>query len=160
MDLHQLVSRVLDELDEVADPGDLAGEVMKRMDPRDYPEALRLLLRSYVRETAGQRRRSTVLTRVPQPSGAPVPASGFVTAMREGAWRQKLKDHWHTADGWKLLRDMTAEDLDYAAGERRQLAAANIEEARKAEKLAALLEEHGAETVGALADDVLQDVLT
>lgn len=155
MDLHHLVSRVLDDMADEADPTVLANEVINRMDPRDYPDVIRLLIRSYVRETAGQRRRASMSVRVPQTSGSPVPASGFVTAMREGVWRERLKDRWHTADGWKLLRDMTAGDLGYAAGERRSLAAANIEEARKAEKLAALLNEHGAETVGELADDVL-----
>lgn len=155
--LHHLVRTVADEFPEIADPGVLADTVLGRIEPGDYRAALKTLLRSYVRTTLNADRSVPV----PAPSGT-VPsqrASGYVTAIRDGARTAWLMSRVHGAHGWKLLRDCDSEDLAAAAQERRDLAASNAATAARYEKLAALLAEHDAATVAELPDDVLQDIL-
>lgn len=71
-----------------------------------------------------------------------------------------LGTKWKMPDGqWKYGRDMTALDLRSRAGMLRAHAVATVGQAEKCEKLAALLDEHGAATLGELPPEVLQDGL-
>lgn len=161
MNLHELTARTIRENPDVADPGVMAEEVFSRIGPEDYAAVIKVMIRDYTRQVMNERR-------VPPPAVPVLPSGGtkkqnrsaFVAAMQAGAWKERLSDTYRTAGGWKFLREMTAEDLAYAAAERRDLAASNLAVADRLEGLGKLLAEHGAETVGSLADDVLEPVLT
>lgn len=171
MDLHRLVRQIGRDFPEIADPGVIAEKVFAAMDPRDYPDAVRTMLRSYVRVVLKEGR-SVQVPAVPAdleppeledgarlPSQAPRP-SRKVAAIRE-TWRAHLADRIHTGGGaWKLLRDCSAVDLKTAAEERRRLAAENTASAQRYGELATALEESGAATVADLADAVLEPLLS
>lgn len=159
VNLHALTAQTVRDNPEVADPGAMADLVFSQIGPEDYAAVIKTMIRDYTRQVMSGRRHVRV------PSHADVGGipgrgkSAFVAAMQSGAWKERLKDAYHTSTGWKLLGEMTTDDLAYAAGERRALAQANIIAAEHLDTLGKLLGEHGAETVGALADDVLQQVL-
>lgn len=157
MDLHRIVRETGQEFPEIADPGDLADKVFGKIDPGDYADAVRLMLRSYVRGVLSEARRTLVPVR--ESAVQPFHPSRKIAAIRE-TWRVHLGDRIHVgAAQWKLLRDCTAVDLKSAAEERRRLAAENVVSARQYEELATALERDGAGTVFELGDDVLQPIL-
>lgn len=141
----------------LADPGDVAEEVFKRIPEEDHAEALRQLLRLFVRQVISEER-------ISHGPAAPVTStvnsgrSRKVRAIRED-WQRRLDDRLHGQSEWKLLRDCTYEDLTAAAAERRDLAARNEAWARTYDEWARLLTEHDVKTFGELPAAVLQDTL-
>lgn len=161
INLHQLVRTVVDEFPEDADPGVLADKVFTRITEGQYADALRTVLRSYVRRVMTEDRgfRPSVPT-VTAPDKQPYRKSGYVAAMQESGLRARLMERTHGANGWLLLlRDCTVDDLLAAAAERRELAASNGAAATRYEALAAALTESGKTVLGDLADDVLEEIL-
>lgn len=160
INLHSIVRRLADENPEVANPGDLADLVFASLDPGDYADAVRAMLRQYVRTIMNESRRApAVLFQAPVlETVPPQPRSRKVTGIRE-SWRARLAERYCGANGWKLLRDCTQDDVAAIVAERTELAKANAMEAQRFEKIAALLREHGAAVVGDLPDAVLADVL-
>jgi hypothetical protein len=157
--LHKLVRKVADEYAEMADPGDLAEIVFARITPDQYADALRLLLRSYVRTSLNaQRNHYFADEQDSDGQKQATPRSSYVTAMQGGAWRKELMERVKGADGWKLLRDCTVEDLRAAAAERMKLAAANAAHAEVYSNLARHLIALEATRVGDLSDDVLRGI--
>lgn len=66
-----------------------------------------------------------------------------------------LDQRVRVTDGWKLMRDCTAEDLRTAADQRRDHARSVIAQAKQLERIAGLLVERGVRTVGDLDRDDL-----
>ena len=75
------------------------------------------------------------------------------------AYKRMLDQRIATGDGWKFLRDFTADDLAAASGLRRLQAARSIARAETLDRLADALDANGCTTVGDLPDDVLREVL-
>jgi hypothetical protein len=166
VDLHRIVRETADEHPDVADPGALADLVFEKIDPQDYAQAIGHMLRSYVRDVVRAERRfpSSDPARVPvqvglAPSVTPFRPSPFVTGVRD-TWRKRLGARIHVGEGsWKFLRECTLADLKSAADERRRLAAENAASARVYEALATALEEHAADIVSDLSENVLRRIL-
>jgi hypothetical protein len=161
INLHNLAARIRDDHPGIADPGELSALVLAEIDPRDYADALSITLRSYVRHVMTEPRRRSVPQPVRERETAPQRPPGWSAksqGIRDG-WRAHLNDTYSVAGTWKFLRDLTREDLKTVATERYDLARANAYEAHRAERLAALMERHGAATVADLPDETLARVL-
>jgi hypothetical protein len=162
--LRDLVREVLATSNEV-DPAALAREVFDRIPQADRELALEQALPIVVRNIVSRQR----IHNFPgghrgneaQPvlaAGEPVIRDGFpsrkVQAVRE-AWRLRLRERISVGPGskeWTFLGDATAEQLDYAAGLRESLAAANAESARQLRDLAAAIRAAGVGSVKDLPD--------
>ena len=153
--LRDFVKEILDASDD-PDPAKVANEVLDRLPKRHYRDALEQSLSQYVRVIGNDARRAgKPATPEPTQTGA---RSWKVTAIRE-QWRKTLETRVHVEDGWKFLRDMTADDLTYAAQERDSIASRNLAWARHYRHLGRLVDGHGVKTVGDLPDGVLAEVL-
>lgn len=69
-----------------------------------------------------------------------------------------LGERMATADGWKFLRDFTADDADAAAERRRDIASRNLSRADQLTRAADEVRQHGVPTIGDLPDDVLKEL--
>lgn len=150
--LRALVRDVL-ESSTLADPTDVANEVMRRIPKSSQRAALVQALRAFVRQVISEQRMSIRITDG-QPT-LPVVGSAKVAARRE--WAQALRLRVAGLDGWKSLADCTYADLLHAAKERREQARRNSAKARQYELLASLLTEHSADRVRDLPQDVLRN---
>lgn len=141
-----------------ADPRDAVPLVLDRIPPRRRGEALvqalRLLAPTFAageRSAGGGQSSSDTQT-----SAAPAGVPKKLLAAEEFA---RLAERYPTPDGYRFLRDMTAEDLRYAATLRRRHAEGAIRNAEWLEKLAATVEEAGLVVVGDLASEVLSELV-
>ena len=138
------------------DPGTLANEIARRIPAEHREAALQAMLRGYVREFLTQDRMTHA-----EPPGRPAQSNSARSWKRDGireGWRKMLRDRLHVApdpSAWKFLGDCTFDDLSFAALERRTAAERTIAKAEGYEALAALLKEHGVETVRELPAEVL-----
>ena len=73
--------------------------------------------------------------------------------------RNLLDQRVATADGWKRIGEMTADDCLYAASIREAMAAGNLARADLYRSFAKACEEHGAETVAALPPSIIKELL-
>lgn len=138
----------------LADPGDIAAEVLRRIPARSTRDALEQTLRLYVRQVISEVRISSR----PAPATA-ANGSWKVAAIRDG-WQRRLRDPVHVgAQEWKLLADCSYEDLLAAAAERRQLAERNQAWARTYDAWAGLLVEHDVKRFGDLPADAQMQAL-
>src|SRR5215212_5571557 len=154
MNNRDLNALIRDELDNSAedDPGAIADAVAKRIRPRDLREAVRLLLRSAVRDQI----RATRHLDIPRPV-TPTANPSRKIAVGRNAWARFLRQRLEVpGSGWKSLGEFTYEDLMAAADERRRMAAADLAQAGLLEKLAAALAEYGVSTVSDLPAKVWQ----
>lgn len=156
--LRQLVREVL-RTSVLADPTDVAVEVMRRIPKNMIRVALEQVLREVVRNVmAEERAASRVNTSVPQ-SPAHSGRSSKVAGIRDG-WQRRLRDRVHVgASEWKLLGSCTYEDLLFAASERRELAEQNAAVARQYDAWARLINEHGVGTFGELPAETQMQAL-
>lgn len=164
----------------MADPGDVAHEVLRRI-PSDLTRvALEQVLRDVVRSIMGEERASN---RVPSstahagPDLRPGPRltpvferpdhprrpqhSAKVAAIRDG-WQKQLNNRIHVGDGskdWKLLRACTYADLLFAATERRGIADRNASVARQYDAWARLINEYDVATFGDLPAEAQMSAL-
>ena len=126
-DLRAEVRHVLDTTS-LADPSDVADKVVESVPAVELRRALRVTLRAFVRETMRYDRAATLNSPSSQPRddarrhSAAGGTSWKRTAIRD-QWTTQMSARYHVADGWKLLRDMTADDLRAATAERQALAA-------------------------------------
>jgi hypothetical protein len=145
LNLRAMIREVLDETD-LVDPTDVAEETFHRLTRGQYAPALRQTLRQFAR--------LVMTSQGAAPTGDSAPAN---RSWKRDAIRAELggfREYYHTADGWKHLRDCTRDDLLFAANERREQADRNIAEAERLEKLASRLDD--GQTVGDL-DDLGED---
>jgi hypothetical protein len=163
INLHSLVKRTADDHPDIADPGELSEKVFSRIGPEDYADTIKTMIREYVRHVVNETRNLPAgqSTNDAQATSARRTSSvgNHVRAMQAGAWKERLKDRYHTPDGWKFLREMTSDDLKFAAGARRELAKENVAVAASLDKLRTVLTKHHATTVGELPDRALETVL-
>lgn len=186
--IRQLIRDVL-RSSTMADPGEIAVEVMRRIPDSRVWEALAQVLRDAVRETMrsertgnsftvsdGEPAAKPKLTVTPQgsPYSAPSPEmngpverprvpnrSPKVSAIRDG-WQKRLHDRVHVGAGggdWKLLKSCTYEDLIFAAKERHETADRNAAAARQYGAWARLITEHDVATFGDLPAEALISAL-
>lgn len=149
-----------------ADPGDLAEEVFPKIPRKEMASAVREMLRTYVRIVLGESRSVGHLAQegVGSPGDDVSRTAGRslkVAAIRE-AWRARLTDRIHTgpaSTAWKLLGDCTADDLLFAADERRHVAERTLSRAVFYERLAEVVKDHGVTSVKELPDDALSSHL-
>lgn len=156
-DLRTLVREVAAQ-SVTADPPSIAKQVLARIDPRDFQSALEQALPTIVQHTISRGRSA-----VGAEPAADQTATGTQVRHVGGGWKRRAIGEWWrrqldkefavgpAKDDWKLLRDCTATDLDYAAGIREAHARSNALAAERMRQLAADLRTSGSETVGDLA---------
>lgn len=176
--IRQLVRDVL-RSSTMADPGDVADEVMRRIPKEMMRAALAQVLREVVRQVMGEERQANrsgggISTEPPQQTPLSVAPSqptntaprvanrSFkVNAIRDG-WQKRLTDRIHvgqSARDWKLLKFCTYDDLLFAATERRGIADSNATAARQYDMWARLINEHDVATFGDLPAEALMSAL-
>jgi hypothetical protein len=180
--LRQLIREVL-RSSTMADPGDVATEVMRRIPARMIKTALTQVLRDVVRQVMSEERgknsgAATVVETPPPPAlriaqptlddesstppPKPVPNRSWKRQAISDGWQKRLTDRIHVgqnARDWKLLRACTYEDLLFAATERRSLADSNAAVARQYDAWARLMNEHDVATFGDLPAEALMSAL-
>jgi hypothetical protein len=117
-DLRALVRSVIDETD-LPSPRDIAAKDAEMVPDEHLRAALALALVSLAHDEVTRTRMANVASAAP---------SAKVAAIRAAAetWRRALHDRVHVGAGdWKLLADCTADDLAFAAEERREMARRN-----------------------------------
>lgn len=159
--LRKLVRDVL-SASTMADPRGLAAEVFGRISPEDYGAALGECLPDVVREEI-RYSRNHVAPAAPMAeqagSGAPPSGRSSKVASIRAMWQQKLRERIHTgpsATEWRLLGDCTFEDLMFAAGERREIAARNEVKAEEYAQLAEAVRAAGVQRVRDLPAETLR----
>lgn len=151
--LRILVQEVL-RTSTMADPGQVADEVMRRIPRSMVRVALSQALRLFVRQVISETRISHQAT--PTPAG---PArSRKVASIRDG-WQRRLRDRVHCNGTWKFLGECGYDDLLAAAAERRELADRNMAWARQYDEWARLLTEHDVATFSDLPVEVQMSAL-
>jgi hypothetical protein len=155
--LRALVRSVLDTT-RTPDLGEISATVMDQIAPEDYGKALAQTMRQFVRQIVSEQRMSLQISTPSLPT-APRSRRESPHVAEIRAWRSQLRQIVHVGSGSKFLGDCTRDDLIFAAEERRELAARNNAKARQLEIFVALLNEHGAKTVGELPDTVLRGAL-
>jgi hypothetical protein len=163
--LRTLVREICDS-SETTEPAGLTTEVLARIDEADLAEALRQALPTVVYNVISTSRMRTPAYMTTANTGKPeagtattAPRSTKVDGIRE-MWRSRLHDRYPVANGeWRFLRDLTTDDLDYAAGIRDDQARRNAAAADKLRRFAKLIVEHEVTKVGDLPEDVLRDQL-
>lgn len=154
--LRHLVRDVL-RTSTLADPGDIAEEVLRRIPTRQVRVALAQALRLYVRQVNSEERishRGEPATEAQAPN-----RSAKVSGIRDG-WQKRLRDRVHVGKGeWKFLAACTYDDLLAAAAERRELAERNQAWARQYDTWARLLTEHDVKTFGDLPTEAQMSAL-
>lgn len=134
----------------VADPGLLADDVYRRIPAEDRDAALQQALRQSVRQVMSEERMQTQITAPSSPG-----TSAKVQGIRDH-WQRALRDRLNVGEGvWKFLADCTAEDLIFAAEQRREQASRNRAKAAQFDTLRQQLDEHGVDRVGDLPANVL-----
>lgn len=172
-DIRHLIREVL-RSSTMADPGDVADEVMRRIPKSMVRTALVQVLRDAVRNVMGAERAKSsgaqhahesqpdLPVADPEVYTPPTPNRSFkVSAIRDG-WQKRLTDRIHvgdTARDWKLLKFCTYEDLLFAATERRGIADSNAAMARQYDSWARLMTEHDVATFGDLPAEALISAL-
>lgn len=180
--LRQVIREVL-RSSTMADPGQVADEVMRRIPTKMIKAALAQVLRDVVRQVMSEERgkNSGAATAVEVPPPAlkiaqptldddesytpapkPVPNRSWKRQAISDGWQKRLTDRIHVgqnARDWKLLRACTYEDLLFAATERRSLADSNAAVARQYDAWARLMNEHDVATFGDLPAEALMSAL-
>jgi hypothetical protein len=160
--LRQTVKEVLGS-STMADPTDIADEVLRRIDRKDYPAALAQAMRPFVRQMVSESR--PPLGDVPMPAApgqAPLVGTPFHVRLNyRNAWQKALlsRETDPTIGKWMFLRDATAQNLENMAAHRETQAEKNRHKARQLRALRDAVIEHGVETVGDLPAETLMPLL-
>lgn len=152
LNLHALAATIVRESPH-SDPGILAKDLVRQIEPSDYAAALEQMARAYVRRViADERHRSN--------GGAPGSGSAKVTAARE-AWRRLLncREYVPSSDSWLFLRDASRDQVLEMAAHRSRKAHENAAAAKRYQVLAEEMREANVLHVSDLADDVLARAL-
>lgn len=180
-EIRDLIRKVVAESNET-EPRRIAELVFNAIEEDDYEAALIAVLPTYITVTLSQMRmamrrapavRAVVLHERPGAAvqGRPVArshdghpvASRRVAAVREDAWRRRLRENiWVGAEerSRKFLADCTLADLEKAIGLREVIAVRNAAAAAEYRRLRdALAEDETAKVVADLPDDVLAEIL-
>lgn len=162
--LRQLVRDVLTS-STMADPRDLAAEVFHRIDPADYSAGLTQCLPDIVREQIRMSRNAVTpaalaeLPSIVREAPRRLPArSAKVEGIRDW-WKERLRERLSVgpnAADWRMLGDCSAADLDFAAADRRTIAAKTLAKAAEYAELAEAVRVAGVERVRDLPADVLR----
>lgn len=143
MNLRERVRQALATSSE-PDPGIVAQTVLASLGDDEIRPALEDTLRLFVRQVISETRISRNTA-----AAAPLNRSRKVAAIRD--WQARLNDRYHIGGGrWKLLADMTFDDLKVAAEERREMAQRNAAWAGQLEAWASLVRRCGVSTFGDL----------
>lgn len=159
MNLRSLVTQVLDT-SVIADPEDIADEVLRRISKSQSRDALEQALPTYIRTTISSRRSSLGAT----PRPALTPGQGAAFHMRgvtvSDAWQKSQRDRVKVpGTGWMFLGEMSHEHLRSVADHLDELAASHRTKARRYRALESALIEFGAERVKDLPAEVLMPLL-
>lgn len=152
--LRQVIREVL-RSSTMADPGQVADEVMRRIPTKMIKAALTQVLRDVVRQVMSEERGAH---RGLTPTAGPT-RSAKVSGIRDG-WQKRLRDRVHVgASEWKLLGSCTYDDLLFAASERREIAESNAAMARQYDAWARLINKHDVATFGDLPAEAQMSAL-
>lgn len=142
LNLRQRVREMLESTGE-ADPGVIAQKILADLNDDEIRAALEETLRAYVRMIMRDMRM------VETPSAN---ASSKQAGIRELA-ADRLRFHIGNAE-WRMLEEMTYENLIFAAKERRDIAQKNISQAARLENWAKAIKQAKVSTFGELPLDV------
>lgn len=162
-DLRELIADEL-ETSTSPDPKVVAAAVIRKLTPTECRAALSSCLWLYVRSIDHA---PSNAADVDDPDHDGVDAQkGVVGVVNNRAARtgRRLIERFLSGrvpgvDGYKFVRDFTADDALHAAEVRAQHALANAAAADQFRRLAEAIKEHGVDTVGDLPADVLDEVL-
>jgi hypothetical protein len=151
--------RVLNILDSssLSDPRDIAEKILGDLAARERRDALVEVLPEYVRITIGRERHRPASD--DPASGDPQNQSTNAGSSR---WRRAasvLARRYMPIDTWKPLRDCTRDDVLALVAGYRDRAVQNTHKAEQFEALAAQMAKAKAPTVGALSEDVVEEIL-
>lgn len=166
--LREFIAEVCDTFP-TADPAIIAIEVLNRIPRVHYRAALEQALPSLVNQVISRQRHNipaaTFTAGASAATGVRVAEraapSWKVIGIRE-TWQRLLRDRINVGpepSEWKFLSDCTVPDLHYAADVRDEHARRNAARAAQYRQLAALLVEHGVDTVGNLPENLLFSIL-
>jgi len=142
----------------LTDPGEIAAKVAENVPAK----ALRPVLAEVLRDTVRIALHSYKTWRQPspEPERDRRPSSGRsakVGAIRD--WARVLRQPVAVEGNvWKQFGECSADDLAFLAVDRRENAAESLAAAVRFEKYAAALDEHGAEAVADLSDEVIASI--
>lgn len=153
IDVSRLIRTTLHDSD-TADPATLINEVLDQVDPGDYAEAIRQLLRNAIVVEISRLRRSQI-SGYPRPRSSTSNISSKRDAIRQyaGVLRERIPG---AGGEWKFLADCTVSDLLAAAAQRRDFAVMAVHRAERYEKIAVLLDEYNVTTVKQLPLDLVE----
>lgn len=151
--LHRLITETITTAP-VDDPRDLA-ELVAKATPRSRLEAFyREALVGQVRVALSEQR-NRALSHTLTPPATPT-RSRKVAGIRDW-WAELLSSRIHVGGQWKTIGECGVRELEFAAEERRLLAARVLARAAAYEQLRDLLIEHGVATVAELPADAVRD---
>lgn len=125
----------------LTEPADLANEVIARLNPDDYADALAQAMPVFVRQVLSEDRQPTCIR-----SSTTFNGSVKVAAIRDN-WKRALRDRIKTDEGMKFLGDCTIANLEAAAALRDEMAARNAAKAAQYRVLIAELVDAGVNRV-------------
>lgn len=151
INLRDLTNEVLRE-SSVADPGEIASQVLARIPAKDRQDALAQTLRGFVRTVISEQRNN-------EPAKRATPGTSWKgSGIREG-WKRRLADRIEGCDGWVLLKNATFADLTKAADDREEMALRNASRAAMYRSFADAVSAAGVETFGDLPTETQEMLL-
>lgn len=148
------IKQLMDE-STTADPKVIAATVLESITTREMGQAFAECLPEYVRIVVVSEGRRKAPSAGPGKSWKVEAAKAYAQKIL----RQRV-DVSGIGTGWKFLAECTSDDLDSVATHRRKQADELVNTAGWYEKIAALLDEHSAETVKDLPESVLSAIAT
>lgn len=153
----------LHDTGEYIGPDALAEALFARIEPDDYADVLRVILRGYAQKVIGERRQipemplhEASVTPAGRPSARSWKRAGIQT------WAKALRSQVHVgpnSSDWKVLADCTRDELLFAASERRKKAEENLAVAVRYEYIVSAMDRRGVKTPGELSEGDLREAL-
>lgn len=165
-------ARELAEKHQLHEPHEIAEKLYDELTPEERDQALRKILPKYIRDSLNNHQRKVfqsvmrsggeprIVEREERPKkGVRRPSKSAKVAGIRDWWQEMMASSVHVDGTWKSFGSCTTEDINWMASARRDLADANIAQARQYEELVSLMEEHGVETLQELPKEALSKTL-
>lgn len=152
LNLHALASEVVRESGS-PEPEVMAADLVARLDPADYREALTILARDLIRDSIRRQREAL------NGGASHYQGSRKVANARE-AWKRLLDSPEYVPSvGWLFLRDASHDQVLEMAGLRMEKSRELVAAATQYKRIAEEMEKSGATVVSDLPDDTLEQLL-
>lgn len=149
--VHALIAAVTEETD-ADDPSEIADLVLERIPDSELRDAFRPVLRSYVVSRLASFRSKVRAVAQEPPASARWDGASSV-------YLQFLRNRVAVSGQWRKMGECTAEDADWLASERMNLAKATATEARRFQMLAKAVRTKNVKTIGDLDEPTLLEII-